>query len=72
MFILTLENWECFRDLQCDLRGDSFVFDLIGVSEVFCCDNDTRLTLPGFQNLITCCRDDGGWSWTFIKENINF
>ena len=33
-------NWESFRDLLCNLQ----------------CDNDTRLTLPGFQNLITRCR----------------
>ncbi len=45
--------------MLCDLHGDKFAFDLIGVSEVFRCDYDTRLSLAGFHDLITRCRDDG-------------
>ena len=45
-------NWAFFRDLLYDLHGDQFSFDLIGISEVIRCDNDTRLTLPGYHNLI--------------------
>ena len=68
------KNWESFRNLLCDLHGDKFAFDLIGVSEVFRCDYDTRLSLPGFHDLITRCRDDGsrGGVGLFIKENIIF
>lgn len=67
-------NWNSFRELICDLHGNSFSFDLIGISEAFRCDQDARLSLPGFHDLLTRCRDDGsrGGVGLFIKDNINF
>ena len=67
-------NWASFRDLLCDLHSDQFSFDLIGISEVFRCDNDTRLALPGYHDLIARCRDDGsrGGVGLFIKDVVNF
>ena len=41
-------NWTSFRELLCDLHGDSFSFDLIGISEAFRCELDSRLSLPWF------------------------
>lgn len=49
-------NWESFYDLICDLHYENFSFDYIGISEVFKCDKDLRLALPGFHKLITRCR----------------
>jgi hypothetical protein len=48
-------------------------FDCIGVSEVFCCDNDQRLFLPGYNNFITRCREDSykGGVGLFVKDNQN-
>ena len=62
-------NWASFRDLLRDLHSDQFSFDLIGISEVFRCDNDTHLVLPGYHDLIARCRDDGsmGGVGLFIK-----
>ena len=67
-------NWESFKDLIQDLQGDNFSFDFVGISEVFKCDLDGRLKLPGFQNIITRCRESGsrGGVGLFIKDNINF
>ena len=67
-------NWESFHELLCELHGDHFSYDVIGVSEVYRCDNDSRLFLPGYHELITKCRDDGfrGGVGIFIKENINY
>ena len=45
--------------LICDMHGDTFSFDLIGISEAFRCNLISRLSLPGFHELITRCRDDG-------------
>ena len=33
-------NWETFKDLICDLHGERFSFNYIGVSEIYKCDND--------------------------------
>ena len=67
-------NWTSFRELLCDLHGDSFSFDLIGISEAFRCELDSRLSLPGFHELVTRCRDDGsrGGVGLFIKDDIHF
>ena len=54
-------NWNYFHDMSCQLRGASFSFDIIGISEVFNCDKDQRLAFPGYHNLITRCRDN--WRW---------
>ena len=65
-------NWESFRGLLCDTHGDKFAFDFIGVSEVYRCDFDTRLTLPGYHDLTTRVREDGsrGGVGLFIKNEI--
>jgi hypothetical protein len=67
-------NWESFRNLICTLHGDSFSFDLIGISEIYRCSHDTRLSLPGYHKLISRCREDGprGGVGLFIKETLNY
>ena len=67
-------NWESFRSLLCDIHGDKFAFDFIGVTEVYRCDFDARLTLPGYHDLITPVREDGsrGGVGLFIKNEINY
>ena len=68
-------NWESFCDLLCDLhQEDKFSFDVVGMSEVYRCERDSRLALPGYHNLITRCRDDDGRGGVglSIKESINF
>ncbi len=52
-------NWESFHSHLCDLHGDTFSFDFIGISEIYQCCNDSRLSLPGYHDLIVRCRDDG-------------
>jgi len=67
-------NWESFRNLICSLHGDSFSFDLIGISEIYKCSEDSRLSLPGYHKLISRCREDGprGGVGVFIKEKLNY
>ena len=67
-------NWDSFHDLLCTLNSDKFSFDFIGISEVFKTDGDSRIRLPGYHPLVSCCREDGprGGVGLFIKENINF
>ena len=67
-------NWENVRDLLCDLHSDNFAFDMIGVSEVYRCENDSRLSLPGYHDMLTRCREDGarGGVGLFVKDNINY
>ena len=68
------KNWDSFHDLLCELHDAHFSFDFIGISEVFKCDRDQRLALPGYHNIITRCRDEGnhGGVGLFIKQDINF
>jgi len=67
-------NWESFYDLICNLHDENFSFDYIGVSEVFNCDKDLCLALPGFHKLITQSRKDDNHSGVglFIKQNVQF
>ena len=67
-------HWENLRELLCELHGETFSFDVLGFSEVFNCDRDKRLSLPGFHDLITRNRNDDnrGGVGLFIKDNINF
>ena len=67
-------NWDSFKSLLCNLHGETFNFDLIGISEIFRTSDDMRLNLPGYHNLISRCRDDGprGGVGLFIRENINY
>ena len=65
-------NWESFSELLCDLHGELFSFDFVRASEIYKCDLDGRLKIPGFHNIITRCREKGsrGGVGLFIKENI--
>jgi len=67
-------NWGSFYDLLCELHDTKFSFDFIGISEVFKCDKDQRLALPGYHKIITRCCDEGthGGVGLFIKQNINY
>jgi hypothetical protein len=67
-------NWESFHELLCDLHGELFSFDVIGISEIYRCEHDSRLFLPGYHDLITKCRNDGprGGVGVFIKDTINY
>lgn len=69
-------NWEQFRDLICDLHSDNFSFDFIGISEVFRCDRDQRISLPGYHTIITRVRelhdDYRGGVALFIKDSLDF
>ena len=67
-------NWESFRELLCDLHGNTHSFDYIGISEVFSIERDDRIHLPGYHKIITNTRDDGrgGRVGLFVKKNINF
>ena len=68
-------NWEKFQDLLCNLHSYEFSFDYIGISEVFRCDRDQRISLPGYHLFIAQCieiNDDnrGGWCWS-VCQRIN-
>ena len=67
-------HWEGFKDLISELHSEQFTFDVIGISEAFQCENDTRLKLPGYQNFISRCREQGnrGGVGLFIKDSINY
>ena len=67
-------NWDAFRDLLIDLHGEHFSFDIIGISEIFKCDNDSRLNLTGFHDLIKHTRDDDsrGGVGLFIRDHIKY
>ncbi len=39
-------NWEAFRELLCEMHGEDFAFDFIGMSEVFGKYKDDRINLP--------------------------
>ena len=67
-------NWESFKNLLCDLHGTSFSFDVIGISEIYICRDDTRTSLAGYHELILRCRDDGirGGVGLYLKSMIHF
>ena len=46
-------NWESFYDLICDLHTPSFSYDVIGISEIYKYNGDTRLSLDGYHKLIS-------------------
>ena len=66
-------NWESFRELIDDI-SENYSFDIIGLSEVYKCNNDNRPQLPGFHKLITSTRPESnrGGVGFFIGENIDF
>ena len=67
-------NWNDFKDLIFDLTGEDASFEFIGLSEVYKCESDTRLLLPGYHPLITRTRnlDNRGGVGLFIRSNIKF
>ena len=69
-------NWEKFNDYLCDIHSDEFSSDYIGISEVFRCDREQRISLPGHHDIITRCRestdDYRGGVALFIKETIDY
>jgi hypothetical protein len=52
-------NWDSFCDLLANLHDNTFAFDIIGISEVYDCKNDACIDLPGYQQMLTRCRQDG-------------
>ncbi len=68
------KNWENFKDLIDDLQSEYSSLDFIGLSEVFSCDRDLRLNLPGYHALISKTRSDCGRGGVglFVKDSINF
>jgi hypothetical protein len=67
-------NWEAFTDLLCELHSDNFTFNIIGISEVFECDRDSRLNLPGFHNILKRTRPDckRGGIGLFVRNDLQF
>jgi hypothetical protein len=69
-------NWDKFYNLVCDIHTDNFSFDYIGISEVFRCDREQRIGLPGYHDFVTRCRGDNddcrGGVALFIKETVDF
>ena len=45
------------------IHSDEFSFDYIGISEVFRCDRDQRISLPGYHDIITRCRESTDDLW---------
>ena len=67
-------NWESFYNLICDLHTPSFSYDVIGISEIYKCNGDTRLSLDGYHKLISRCRWEGTRDGVglFIKDTLNY
>ena len=68
-------NWDNFYDFLCSIHSETFSFDVIGLSEVFRCDLDQRISLSGYHKIITRCRSTDtsrGGVALFIKENIDY
>ncbi len=67
-------NWESFKELLFELHSELFSFDFIGISELWKCDVDCRLGLPGYHKLIARNRDDDnrGGVGLYIKDTINY
>ena len=56
------------------MHVNSFSFDIIGISEIYKTHNDPRISLEGYHNIISKCRDDGprGGVGMFIKSTLNY
>ena len=37
-------NWDSFHTLLCELHGDSFAFDFLGISDLYRCSFDMRIS----------------------------
>ena len=44
---------------MCDLHTPSFSYDVIGISEIYKCSDDSCLSLNGYHKLISRCRREG-------------
>ena len=44
-------HWEEFKELQCNIGSDNFMFDFIGITEVFEMRDHLKLTLDGYHRL---------------------
>ncbi len=64
-------NWDEFHNLLCETQHE---FDFIGISECFKTNDDPRLQLQGYHNLLSRCRDHSprGGVALFVKDHINF
>ena len=40
---------DCSRNVIYNLHDVLFAFDILGISEIFKCIDDTRLSLPGYH-----------------------
>ena len=69
-------NWHNFYNLIVNMHSSNHSFDCIGLSEVWDCESDQRIKLPGYHNFIPCCRNGPknkrGGVGLFIKEDIQF
>ena len=56
------------------MQGEKFVYYVIGISEIYKCQNDSRLSLPGYHKLISRCRSVGnrGGVGIFKKDSLNY
>ena len=66
-------HWENFKSLICDLHGNRFAFDFIGVSETFKTAQH-NLDLPGYHPFISRTRENcnRGGVGLYINDTIQF
>ena len=66
-------HWDNFKSLLCEIHGDTFSFDYIGISETFRTDIH-NLNLPGYHNMISRTRENSsrGGVGLYINENIQY
>ena len=66
-------HWDNFKSLLCEIHGDTFSFDYIGISETFRTDIH-NLNLPGYHDIISRTRENNsrGGVGLYINENIQF
>ena len=59
---------------MCDLHTPSFSYDVIGISEIYKCSDDSRLIPDGYHRLISRFRREGtrGGVCLFIKDTLNY
>ena len=69
-------HWDALREFLLMINSDGFLFDFIGLTEVFQIRNDTNYTLDGYHQLEFNVRpeaDDGrGGVALFVKDHLNY
>ena len=67
-------NWERFKDLIETMHNEYFEFDVIAVSECYSHEHDTRLWLPGYQDILSANRknEHKGGVALFVKDSIQY